>query len=327
VSSGGVRQALVVYSPVSGNAHNLDERLGYIVRKLCEDKRFVANVRPLRPGIKGAELFTPELGEFDLVIACGGDGTVRNVLGAMAELKHKAPVAIVPFGTGNLLAKSLGIWPTNQSEDPVLCAIDVIHHGETIPMDLGKMNGNYFVVDAGIGPISNAIVAPNPRFKRTFKMLAYILPLLKAMSKRSLECHFIIDDKEHFYRNASGIFVTNASDMGIGRDLDAEQFTDGWLDLCIMNPLSPLQYFKIAYRFGAWFLGGFVSGPPPYLVRKVKKVRIETDRTASAMVDGDRCCSTPIEIEVVPNAVNLLVPRAIARTAYGAKLDQGSQVA
>jgi len=310
-----IRQALVIYSPSSGRSTELDYALGYIVKRLCEEKKYIVNVRPLKTQLVAAEVLAPEMDETALVVAVGGDGTISTIIGAMAQLQTKVPLGIVPCGTGNLLAKSLGLHLSNDFQESLKYAMDVIMSGgKSFPLDLGKVNDKYFVVDAGLGPISNAIVAPNPRAKKMWKMFSYVFPLLKAMSKRAVTCRFTIDG-ESFYRNASGVFITNSHEMGIGRGVDARQFSDGHLDLCIMNPLTPMDYWRIAFRFGAWFFGGIVTGTPPYLVKKIKQVKIETDRPISVMIDGDRCGSTPIDVAVIPKAIQVMIPRELAAAA------------
>lgn len=332
------KQVLVVYNPGSGTVGDLDRRLGELVRRFAEEKGYVVNVRPMEPGMTSSELLAPVMGEFELVVAVGGDGTVGTVLGAVAEAGLKAPVGIVPFGTGNLLAKTLKIC-TDESKNILHEAMDTILHGETIPLDLGRMNNNWFTIDAGTGPIADAITLPVKEHKTHFRLWAYGWPLLRSISRRPLRYKIEIDDQEPFTVEASGIFVTNSKEMGIGTH-GVREVSDGTFDLIVMNPRTIQDYWNITKRFGKWFLFGQQTAEAPYMVRRVKKVKIDVvpklvprsslqkfaritrnsfegkapagthgvAKAAMAMVDGDPCGSTPMFVEVVPHAVNVRVP-------------------
>jgi diacylglycerol kinase (ATP) len=336
------KQALVIYNPMSGTVGDLDKRLGAIVRRLHETKNYMVTVRATTPGISAEELLASELGEFDLVIACGGDGTVGVVLGAVAELRCQARVGIVPFGTGNLLAHNLGIYPQNLQGDVVYSALDTILDGQVVQMDLGKLNDRWFTVDAGTGPISDALTVPRQRHKRFWRLFVYALPLLKSMARGPRAFKISVDGEEPEILPASGVFLTTIGEMGIGNAFDYSQLNNGTLDLIVMNPKSVRDYWRITWRFAAWNIFGILPpGDPPYLVRKIKSVDIDvlaashvkspvhnwarkiknflsrkpdfspavTDH-ATAMVDGDRCGSTPMHVQIVPNAVQLIVPKS-----------------
>lgn len=335
------KQALVIYNPASGTVGDLDKRLGAIVRRLHETKDYMVTIRATTPGISANELLASDLGEFDLVIACGGDGTVGVVLGAVAELKSKARVGIVPFGTGNLLAHNLGIYPRDLKGDVLYPALETILDGQVISMDLGKLNDRWFTVDAGTGPISNALTVPRQRHKRFWRLFVYVLPLLKSMARGPRAFKVSIDGGPAEIMPASGVFVTTIGEMGIGNAFDYSQLNNGTLDLIVMNPKSVRDYWRTTWRFASWNIFRMLPpGDPPYLVRKIKSVDIDvlaashmkwpvhtwarkiknfltrrpdfdpalTDHT-TAMVDGDRCGSTPMHVEIVPNAVQLIVPK------------------
>lgn len=337
-----LKQALVIYNPASGTVGDLDKRLGAIVRRLHEDKNYMVTVRATTPGITAEELMASELGEFELVIACGGDGTVGVVLGAVAQLHLKARVGIVPFGTGNLLAHNLGIYPRGLKGDVLYPALETILDGQVISMDLGKLNDHWFTVDAGTGPIANALTVPRQRHKRFWRLFVYVLPLLKSMARGPRAFKISVDGAAPEVMPASGVFVTTIGEMGIGNDFDYSQLNNGTLDLIVMNPKSIRDYWRTTWRFAAWNIFGILPpGEPPYLVLKIKSVDIDVlaashmkwpvhrwarqiknflmrkpdfspalTEHATAMVDGDRCGSTPMHVEIVPDAVRLIVPKS-----------------
>jgi diacylglycerol kinase (ATP) len=340
MASKSPKQALVVYNPQSGTAHDLDARLGAIVRRLCENSSYVANVRPLKPGLTPQDLLAPMLGPFELVIAAGGDGTVGAVLGAVAEAAPNVPVGIVPFGTGNLLARTFGIVPEHFRGDILEYAMDIILSGEPQPIDLGRMNGSWFAIDAGAGPIADAITIPGTAEKRTWKMFAYTVPLLKSMTRPPLVFKISTDLEPPVVVSASGLFITNSHEMGIGSRNDITQVQDGLLDLCVLSPLTPRDYWRMTMRFAYWFFLKKLYGNPPYLIKRFRKAHIELvdekpkesafHRFSRAfysfltgkfipskkrvlntptMVEGDRRGRMPMDVEVVPHAVRVIVPK------------------
>lgn len=336
-----IKQVLVVYNPASGTVGDFDRRLGSMVRHFAEQKEYVVNARPITPDMTSEQMLAPVMGPFEIVVAVGGDGTVGFVLGAVAESGLQIPVGIIPFGTGNLLARMLKLCTGRHNEDPLERAMDTIMHGDTVSIDMGKVDGRWFTIDAGTGPIADAITKPVKEIKTHLRLFAYGWPLLKSITHRPLRYELTIDDGEKLDVEASGIFITNSSEMGIGVE-GIEHLSDGLLDLLVMNPRSVADYWRILIRFFRWFILNQDSGHVPYLLRKVKKVKIEmvpvqVSRSplhrfarqardflsgkkhqpqitfeAKTMVDGEPSGTTPCTVEIVPNAVKVRVPRAEA---------------
>ncbi|MFX6937542.1 diacylglycerol kinase family protein, partial [Acinetobacter baumannii] len=90
----------------------------------------------------------------------GGDGTIRFALSAVANSGRDVPVALLPLGTGNQLARNLGIYKDNIFVDTLHESMNVAMNGRKQKIDLGLMNGEHFCVAAGCGPISDAILQP-----------------------------------------------------------------------------------------------------------------------------------------------------------------------
>jgi diacylglycerol kinase (ATP) len=300
-----VKQALLVYSPECANPSYLDEVLGYVARRLCQMDLWNVRAVPLsEQSTVACLLFTYE--PLDLIIVVGGDLATRCVLESLAQTQLKLPVGLVPLGTDTLLAGKLGIKPCHERED-VEHAIQIIAARNISPMDLGKINGRYFAIDAVIGNIPPVVLAPESTMNRNFGVIGHLMPFVKSVGQRSMSARVLIES-EGFYRLASSIFITNARGVGPTTGSGIEELSDGLLRLCMVNPLSLSDYGRLAYRFGAWYVSGVVSGDAPLLVKEVRQVRIETDRQAPVMVDGEIWGTTPCDIEVVPGAVNVIIP-------------------
>jgi diacylglycerol kinase (ATP) len=326
--------ALLVYNPAARTAAEPDMWLGTIIHRLCEQSDYVVTVFPTTTGTTHKDLLPLINDHTDLVVAAGGDGTVRFVLGALAEAKSSVPAGIVPLGTGNQLARNLGIFEENLLGDPLEDALQTILHGSPVRIDLGVMNGEYFAVAAGAGPLSDAVVIPGREDKTNWKMLAYASSMIQTFAMPPVVFK-IATENESFKIAASGVFITNVSEMGMGTLAQTAQLNDGILDLCILNPTEFAHYLELGFRFA----GGFIGGKAPYYTRQVKSLTIECmpvrsplsalqwlgfkmrnlisgefhslpprHKEVMAMVDGDACGTTPMVITVAPQAVAVLAP-------------------
>ncbi len=279
----------------------------------------------------------------DLLVAAGGDGTIRLALEASARSQKHIPVGIVPLGTGNLLARNLDLYDENLLFDPLDKAVKTLIEGKIFKMDMGLMNGNYFAVAAGVGPMSDAILSPERQDKVNWRMLAYASSLVQTINQPPTLFKITMDG-ESVTVGASGIFITNIADLGLGALSESARMDDGILDLCVLSPQEFHDYLEMGFRFtGA--VGGAQAAHAAYYVKKVTTVDIEvlpvsrqssvlqkswrrikqsfgvydkppllTYSEVTAMIDGDSCGTTPIHIEVAPRAVSIMVPKNFAQT-------------
>jgi diacylglycerol kinase (ATP) len=332
-----MRKVLLIYNPTAGSASGPELWLGACIHKLCNSGNFAVTSIATRRDTTPENLLEHCGTAFDLIIAAGGDGTVRMVLHAVASLKLGIPVGIVPLGTGNLLARNLRIFEENLLIDPIEKAIDIILKGESSLIDLGLMNGHYFAAAAGCGPLSDALITPHRRDKENWKMLAYAGSMMQTLAEPPM--HFSVTaDGEHFQITAAGIFVTNIADLGVGMLSESASMHDGLLDLCILAPKEFTDFVHYGFHFATGSANPITGGKAPYYVRKIKTVSIDTVKKrrplsffqkelaafkygltgkrpklsstgqAMAMIDGDPCGRLPITIETVPNAVRLVRP-------------------
>lgn len=331
------KQVAIIYSKYAGQFESYRIELNNIVSKL-------SNI--MLSNVVLCELETIEeklnLNEFNSVFVMGGDGSVGRVLGTVAKHNkanpdQRVPVGIIPGGTGNIFAECLGLMKKDRA-NLIEYALSVIEEKCTTTVDIGQANGTPFVIDVGIGPFATAITKPNSNDKFHQGMLSYIKPLFRALRKRPYKFK-ITADGETFAIKASGIFVSNPPEIGIGQESDLSGIQDGYLDLCIMNPEEVDDYFRIAKKYGAWFLAGVMVDDTPYKVMKVKEVTIEAlepaddaalmskvmevdelpleerviegSRELKAMRDGDPFGFTPLHVTIDPGAVDVYVSKSI----------------
>jgi diacylglycerol kinase (ATP) len=341
------KKALIVYNPSSVTQVGPEDWLGEIVHRICYQGGYQVRVIATEPHMRHDSLSADEITSHDLIVAAGGDGTIRLVLGTLAHLKSQIPAAIMPLGTGNQLARNLGVYHDHLLTDPLDDALDIALNGVPMPIDLGLMNDEYFCVAAGAGPMSDAVIIPSRHEKATWKMLAYMSSMIQTFALPPVIFKLNVDG-EAFKVTASGLFITNIADLGVGTLSESAVLDDGLLDLCVLNPRQFKDYLTLGFRFA----GGFVGGKAPYYIRKVRSVDVEVHPIASrlssvqqlgqkirglvkrevatsplylkviAMIDGDPCGTTPMHVEVVPKAVNVLVAKRNGLPQFTTRSDQ-----
>lgn len=329
------KHVLVIFNPAAKSQVHPDEWIGKLVEELNKEDEYLVSFYPTTAETQPQDLiplFKPPL---DLIIAAGGDGTVRFALAALAKAKQSIPVAIFPLGTGNVLARNLGIVDVSLFADPLQKAYDYIKHGEAKWMDMGMMNGYYFAGMAGVGPLSDAFMTPARTEKTKFKLWAYVKALLRSITMPP-RIFKITTGGKTFRVQASGLFIGNVQDLGIGRDVDFDLLSDGYLDLHVVNPTNLQEYVGLGFRYAA----GNHTQHNPEFVLKIKEALIELvprkgvrssfQKTAHklacllsgselgdparadqlpCMIDGEAAGITPMRLTVLPQAVSVWVPR------------------
>jgi YegS/Rv2252/BmrU family lipid kinase len=183
----------------------------------------------------------------DLVVAVGGDGTVRGCAEALAGTA--VPLGIVPLGTANLLARTLGI-PTH----PGTALAVALAHGATTSrvsqdrrIDLASADGAPFTAMAGMG--LDAAVVSATRLKHHLGWLAYAVSGAAHLATPHATFTIRLDGGEPFERRACSVVVGNSGLLPGGFSLlPNARIDDGLLDVGVLAPHGPLGWPKVAAR-------------------------------------------------------------------------------
>ena len=246
----------------------------------------------------------------DVAIACGGDGTVNEVANGLAG--SSTALAVVRGGTANVWAKEIHL-PRKPA-----AAIALLANGERRTIDLGRAGERYFLLMAGLGFDSAIVRKMSSVWKRRLGAAAYLLFGIRAsLTYRSTEPELLFDGEtaaEPLYwlllgntRNYGGLLnITNRA-----------RADDGQLDLFLLRKGGLLRLAWI----GLWAIFGRHQSRPEVLYRTVRSLDVRT-AGLPVQVDGEYVGETPMRFEVVPAALQVIVPRGLRSPLFESPADR-----
>ena len=234
----------------------------------------------------------------DLVVVWGGDGIVQRSIDVVAG--SKTPLAIIPAGTGNLLATNLGV-PADLAG-----AVEAAFHGRRRRIDLGKLNGEHFAVMAGVGFDGAMIQDADRNLKDRLGKLAYVWTGLRHVNGKAPRAKVIIDGVKWFDDEASCVLVGNVGTITGGiHAFDDARPDDGWLDVGVATAQGALQW---ARALGTMAVGRSDHSPFVRMTR-ARRIDVKLESKLEYELDGGaREAVKRLTVQVVPEAVTICVP-------------------
>jgi YegS/Rv2252/BmrU family lipid kinase len=202
----------------------------------------------------------------EVVFACGGDGTV---MACASELGGSdVALAILPSGTGNLLATNLGL-----SSD-VKAGVAVATGGRRRHIDVGAVDDRCFTVMAGMGFDAEMLAATPEKLKRRLGWPAYVIAALGRLRSRPMRVRIRLDSRPPIHRRARTVLVGNVGRLQGGIPLLPDAVPDdGCLDVAVLTPHSLRHWLLLAWGV---------------LRRRRDVARLETFRARSVEITSDR---------------------------------------
>jgi diacylglycerol kinase family enzyme len=234
----------------------------------------------------------------DLVIAAGGDGTVRACAEVLAG--GQVPLAIVPVGSANLTATALGLpWRAE-------AALRVAFGGRERQIDLAVADGITFAAMAGIGLDAAVVGATSGTLKRVAGWTAYAAAAAAHLLRQRATFTIRLDHGERMIRQAHSVTVGNSGALPGGfLIMPAARLDDGLLDVVVLAPAGPLGWANVGYRV----LIRSRRDDAQLERYQARTVEISTEADLQRQVDGEMIApARSLTVAVRPGALKVLVP-------------------
>lgn len=238
--------------------------------------------------------------DFDLVVCCGGDGTLKETVSAVIQLKNNMPIGYIPMGSTNDFAHSVGI------PDKVEKAVQAIIDGEPRPVDMGLFGDNVFIYVAGFGNFTAISYSASQRLKNIFGKNAYYLSAGKDFfHMHGYHARVIADGEvfegDYFYGEASNSYSVGG--MPILHNIGVA-FDDGRHELVLVKMFrSPKEFFSALKSV----LTKDITNNDLVIFRHCKNIRFEFDTPTAFTLDGEfGGDQTAIDIQTIEHAVNII---------------------
>jgi len=233
-----------------------------------------------------------------MVVVVGGDGTVREVAHGL-EGSDK-PLLIVPGGTENLLANELGF------DEKLKTILSTFEAGYIRPLDLGSVNGKCFTSIVGFGFDGQIVKCVSEQRDGHINHFDYFWPIWRTFWTYKFAPMKVEVEGEDIFDGRGLVFVGNISRYAVGLQvLHYADFGDGLLDVCIYKCASRVHLVK----HSVMTILKQHAASRDVIYRQGKSIAISSQiPDIQTEIDGDPGPALPIQIKVIPQAVNVMVP-------------------
>ena len=284
---------MLFYNPVSGHAA-FKNKLDWIVEAFQRRGILVVFYRTRREGNEAFIPFVREVNPDGLLVA-GGDGTVHEIVNLMMKGSLDLPLGIIGSGTSNDFATYLGV------NTDLEAYLDTIAAGRTRRVDLGLMDGAYFINVASGGAMACIAHEVNARIKNSLGKMAYYLKGIGELPKFRYFPLKIEADGAHYELETFLFVIINSPVVGSMKNVaNGVAVDDGKLDLLSIGKCSIPKLMSITADLIA---GKPVSEREDVLHVQAKHFHIESGIPVESDIDGECGPMLPLTIETVPRAV------------------------
>lgn len=282
----------IIINPASGK----DEPILNTINSVFKDTGIEWSIDVTKKFGDATEMTKKALKNVDLIASYGGDGTLHEIINGV--LGTNMPIAILPGGTGNGFAAGLGL-PKTLKESLEL----IVKSKSVTKVDAVKINKEYFVSRMYIG------IEPEEQTSREMKdkygVFAYGVNFIQRVKNIKPVKYEINIDGKTIKEEATKCYVVNSGSTGINIPIGNFDPTDGTLDVFTMS--KDLEHIEgAAERFI-----GIKKQKAEMHYWRGKKIRIVTSPSQPVWADGEYMGRTPIEIQILPKAVTVVVADSI----------------
>lgn len=290
-------RATIIFNPIAGQAESLAREMNAAAEVWIEQGWQVELCPTIGPGdgTRLARLAADR--QDDVVIAAGGDGTINEVVNGLAG--STTALGALPLGTMNVWARELGL-PLHPR-----AAAAALLKSQVRAIDLGRADGRYFLLMAGIGFDATITAGIRLEEKRRLGALVYVLRGLDvALRIRGTRARLVLDGKTVKGRVLMVVVGNSQLYGGVVKITHRASIDDGLLDVCVIKG----DGFGSAVIHLISIIRRRYSLNPEIEYYRARTVQVIAQPALPVQVDGDILGQTPMNFEVVPGALRALMP-------------------
>ncbi|TAA71780.1 diacylglycerol kinase [Planococcus salinarum] len=293
-----MKRARIIYNPTSGR-ELFRRHLPEVLEKMEIAGYETSCHATTCEGDATAAAITAVERNFDLIVAVGGDGTLNEVVSGISTFEKRPKVGLIPMGTTNDFARAVHI-PRDINK-----AVDIIIQGDSIPVDVGRMNERYFINIAGGGRMTELTYEVPSKLKTVLGQMAYylkgieMLPSIRSSRVRIEYDGEVFDDKAMMFliglTNSVGGFEKLAPDASIN---------DGKFTLLILKEVNMAEFIRLA----SLALRGEHLTNPHVIYAKASRISVTSKERVMLNLDGEFGGVLPAVFQNLEKHIEVLVP-------------------
>ena len=288
--------ALLLYNGNAGS-EEIEDKLAMTLPALSQHikEMTVIQTDSIEEAKETCVTFSPKV---DLLIILGGDGTVHSCINAIAPLKERPVIGILPAGTSNDFSRTLQI-PQNLHK-----AAQAIINGDVINVDIGKTDHQYFLNFWGIGLVAETSQNIDKEQKKSWGVLSYFISTIRTVNQAEAFQYKIITGKDEYNGEAVLIIVLNGKFLGTRKlPIPSIQNNDGLFDVLIIKNSTLSSFIELLSMNNANTDEEQFTELEHFQARKLK---ISTSIEKDIDMDGEIAGTTPDEISILPGHLRMI---------------------
>lgn len=292
-----MKKAILIYNPLSGD-RSVPSKLDYIVERFMEHNMLI---QPYRLDNDMDEKLPSVLSRMkpSCVVASGGDGTINSVVNAMLKNNINAPVGVIPSGTCNDFARSIGM-PLDIKKN-----LDIILDGNMIEIDVGIVNNErYFVNSCAGGIFIDASLNTSNELKKNLGALAYYIKAIEEITNIKSVRLSIETDTEKIEQDFLLFLILNGRHAaGFSNIVEEADIADGLMDIILIKNCLPIDLAGLFFKV---LNNEFISDRNVIWLR-TKYCTIDCIDKIALAVDGERMDGLPFAVRFINKALKVFV--------------------
>lgn len=293
-----MKRARIIYNPTSGR-ELFKKHLPQVLQKL-ENAGYETSAHATTgegDAIRAAKIAVER--RYDIVVAAGGDGTLNEVVNGLAEQEYRPKLGVIPMGTTNDFARALQI-PRDIEK-----AVDIIVKGDTLPVDIGRMNDRYFINIAGGGRLTELTYEVPSKLKTMIGQLAYYIKGIEMLPSIKATELTIEYDGKLFEGEAMLFLIALTNSVGGFEKLAPDaSINDGLFTLLILKKTNLAEFLRIA----TLALRGEHLSDDHVIYTTANRVKVRSSEKVLINLDGELGGEAPAEFENLYRHLDVFVP-------------------